>query len=372
MSDEKGLLAAIWDQPHDDAPRLVYADWLEENGQPERAEFIRVQCELARLGEWDESPRTDELEARENKLWAKHRKAWRAALPEALRRDPFHRGFPAPQRTFRAPAPFAQLTAADLAGAPSWRFTLKSVRDKHAELIAGAPALARTTRLDLREDRGRLSTAAIDALARGALANLEWLSLDNLLPGDAGVEALVSADVPHLRGVMLDGNQLTDAAVERLGAWRCRPRLEELYLGQNNLGDPSLDVIASSPVTRGLRSLVIGDNPGFTAAGLIRLIESPVASSLAVLQVAGSAGATPEFAEALAASQQSRALRTLTLPFTPLGDRGVAAILHSPHLQDLGYLNVQGCGQRAGKVVRELDARFGGYVSGWGGHRRSK
>ena len=36
MSDEKARLAAIWENPHEDTPRLVYADWLQENGQPER------------------------------------------------------------------------------------------------------------------------------------------------------------------------------------------------------------------------------------------------------------------------------------------------------------------------------------------------
>jgi uncharacterized protein (TIGR02996 family) len=48
--DERALLAAIVAAPDDDLPRLVYADWLEENGRPERAEFIRVQIELSRLG----------------------------------------------------------------------------------------------------------------------------------------------------------------------------------------------------------------------------------------------------------------------------------------------------------------------------------
>jgi uncharacterized protein (TIGR02996 family) len=48
MTDADALFAAILADPADDAPRLVYADWLEEHGQPERAEFIRVQCELAR------------------------------------------------------------------------------------------------------------------------------------------------------------------------------------------------------------------------------------------------------------------------------------------------------------------------------------
>jgi uncharacterized protein (TIGR02996 family) len=41
------LLRAVLGDPADDGLRLVYADWLEENGQGERAEFIRVQVELA-------------------------------------------------------------------------------------------------------------------------------------------------------------------------------------------------------------------------------------------------------------------------------------------------------------------------------------
>ncbi len=46
MSDRKSLLKAIYENPHDDNLWLVYADWLEENGEPEYAEFIRIDCEL--------------------------------------------------------------------------------------------------------------------------------------------------------------------------------------------------------------------------------------------------------------------------------------------------------------------------------------
>ena len=49
FTDEDALLRAVWDAPHDDAPRLVYADWLDEHGDPDRAQFVRLQCELARL-----------------------------------------------------------------------------------------------------------------------------------------------------------------------------------------------------------------------------------------------------------------------------------------------------------------------------------
>ena len=53
MNDRHAFLRAIKDNPDDDTPRLVYADWLEEHGEPERAELIRVQIELPRL--WEKS-----------------------------------------------------------------------------------------------------------------------------------------------------------------------------------------------------------------------------------------------------------------------------------------------------------------------------
>lgn len=48
LSRPDSFLAAIVAEPDDDAPRLVYCDWLEEQGDVTRAEFLRVQCELAK------------------------------------------------------------------------------------------------------------------------------------------------------------------------------------------------------------------------------------------------------------------------------------------------------------------------------------
>lgn len=48
---ETEFLAAIRADKADDLPRLVFADWLEETGEPDnvaRAEFIRLGCELVR------------------------------------------------------------------------------------------------------------------------------------------------------------------------------------------------------------------------------------------------------------------------------------------------------------------------------------
>lgn len=49
MTEHESFLQAIIANPADDAPRLIYADWLEEHGNSNRAEFIRIQCELAAM-----------------------------------------------------------------------------------------------------------------------------------------------------------------------------------------------------------------------------------------------------------------------------------------------------------------------------------
>jgi len=40
--DEEALLAAIESTPLDDAPRLIYADWLQERGEDVKAEYLRA------------------------------------------------------------------------------------------------------------------------------------------------------------------------------------------------------------------------------------------------------------------------------------------------------------------------------------------
>jgi uncharacterized protein (TIGR02996 family) len=97
MTQDQALLRAILDEPDGDAPRLVYADWLEERGRPgdaERAEFIRAQIAKALLSSDD--PKWIELHRREHALLGNHGEAWVSNLPRMARwdcRPMFHRGF---------------------------------------------------------------------------------------------------------------------------------------------------------------------------------------------------------------------------------------------------------------------------------------
>jgi uncharacterized protein (TIGR02996 family) len=78
MSDRDAFLRAIIDNPGDDAPRLVYADWLEEHGDPARGEFIRLQCELGRilLGTQAAYDRYTAIHRRCGTLLSRHHTRW--------------------------------------------------------------------------------------------------------------------------------------------------------------------------------------------------------------------------------------------------------------------------------------------------------
>lgn len=52
-TEQRAFLDAIIENPQDDTLRVVYADYLEENGDGARAEFIRLQCfEFERKAVW--------------------------------------------------------------------------------------------------------------------------------------------------------------------------------------------------------------------------------------------------------------------------------------------------------------------------------
>jgi uncharacterized protein (TIGR02996 family) len=61
--DETRLLEAIREAPDDDAARLVYADFLDANGDP-RGELVRIEMELLRL-----KPRLAELKRALDPEW---------------------------------------------------------------------------------------------------------------------------------------------------------------------------------------------------------------------------------------------------------------------------------------------------------------
>src|SRR5207249_4566878 len=88
---EDAFLRAVAEQPADDGPRLVYADWLEEQGDADRAAFIRAQCELARLAPDD--PRAEELALAAQDLLTARLGDWLDPFKSFLGEPQFRRGF---------------------------------------------------------------------------------------------------------------------------------------------------------------------------------------------------------------------------------------------------------------------------------------
>src|ERR1700722_3776040 len=89
MADEASFLEAIISEPDDDSLRLIFADWLDERGDP-RGKFIRVQIELARLSADD--PRLAPLKDRECELLGRHKIAWLGPIGDLVGEARFGRG----------------------------------------------------------------------------------------------------------------------------------------------------------------------------------------------------------------------------------------------------------------------------------------
>ena len=83
MPDREAFIAAIAANPADDLPRLVFADWLDENGEGERAEFIRTQI---RWHHATEELEKQHLNRRAAELFREHWQQW--LRPFLLALDP--------------------------------------------------------------------------------------------------------------------------------------------------------------------------------------------------------------------------------------------------------------------------------------------
>lgn len=213
MHEGPALLAAVLAHPDDDTPRLIYADWLEENGCPERAEFIRIQIELARRPNLT-------LQARESALLAAHAERWLAPLrtPDGPlfgeAHGVFRRGFvetvwmTAGRFLERAGVLFAQTPVREL------RVTRTSL--EHFIRLIGSDGLLRLATLDL-SDR-KLGDEAVSLLAGSPqVRNLHVLRLRGCGFTHAGAIALVrSPFLSRLRTLDVSYNALGPAALAAL------------------------------------------------------------------------------------------------------------------------------------------------------------
>lgn len=87
----EGLFAAIIDNPDDDGLRLIYADWLEENEQEDRARFIRLQ--ITAYAEDNAFCGIDGKRSAVHERWARDVCEWTGGMEYAHKRVIFRRGW---------------------------------------------------------------------------------------------------------------------------------------------------------------------------------------------------------------------------------------------------------------------------------------
>jgi uncharacterized protein (TIGR02996 family) len=216
MTEPDPLLRAVCEHPAEDAPRLVYADWLEETGRPERAEFIRVQVERARLPADDS--RQEDLRERDFALRYRHDTGWRKELPRlsGVNWQRFWRGFVSGVN-FERWRFFHRFADSVFSTIPVQFLRLAGVSADQCRELVSSPYLGQLLGLDLRMTR--IGSDGIQALAE--------------CPSLVGLQSLV------LRGV---------SGPERYGVWQTQA-----------LGEAGAYALAVSPYLRSLTRLDLTD-----------------------------------------------------------------------------------------------------------------
>lgn len=336
MTDNEALLQAVCTDPDNVGLRLIYADYLEEQGDA-RADFIRVQCDLADLSEDDD--RVPALKERELQLLNRHGRAWVQELELAHNPCTFRRGF----------VEALTMSADDFLASAERLFQKTPLRElrltstgAHTDGLAASPWLARLGRL-------RIAAAGdVDAVALCAsphLQNLHALNLGGFHLGMGCIRALV-AGFAQLRELGLHGCQQMGAAeaeiLAREGHFR---ELECLSIDGMRLGTAGLHALAATRHWPKLRTMRLVQCNGMDS-GVRTLAMSPFFPELHTLNLSGNE-LHGESLQALADSPQRAALRHLDLSFNKVGAAALRSLGASRSLGNLRKLLLHGCGLAA-------------------------
>jgi uncharacterized protein (TIGR02996 family) len=242
MSDEDALLSAIAAHPGEDTPRLMYADWLDEHGQPVRAEFIRVQVEIARLESLSREAKNGfiPLYVRHQQLLDNHFADLLGPLAplQGNAEVVFHRGFVSaiefPVGTFLSHAALVagQRPLPDIAVTGVVGRLPEFLRNPHTDCVTRIRGYAAGGAAPHYPDDADDSIGAIRRMTR-----LEELDLENCGVNDRHCELAFDVSVPSLRDLDLSYNLITDGGVRDLLRTDLPRQLTHLVLGGNEITD---------------------------------------------------------------------------------------------------------------------------------------
>jgi len=291
--DQPELLAAIVNRPDAMEVRLIYADWLDENGQPERAELSRlwVERQLAAWPAW--AAEHQFYDDRVAKLHAQAADRWFSQVSRSVGlpvqpSDLILQGFSGCVDSLQASeSRFIQVGSLLLHRHPIDSLTLQELRPRTTAFTGANPALSGIRHLHLHR---------------------QALTLDH-------AQALARTD------------QLTS--------------LQTLDLSEAELPAEWVGVVCSAPALSGLRRLRL-DSVRSSSRLIPALLERPLAGPLAELSLVGVASDVEAISE-LSTSRYLQDLETLDLSYNFFGLDGAMLLAESPYLRFLAHLRLDSC-----------------------------
>lgn len=241
MTDAQTLLNEVLANPADREPRLVYADWLLDQGDL-RGEFIQLQVEAEKLSQFD--PVRKKLESKARKLLKEH------GGPGNL---------PAGVKNFEYTAGFVEWV----------ELTIRQFLKVGEELFAGSPVRD----VDLvGVDMRKLSKSPLLERPEGVVLKKSgetWMGDERLH------EFVTSPRVANLKRLTIMSHWLGMDSIESIASTPHLGSLEELHIYNNGIGDFG-PMLAAAESLRDIRELTAFQNDGaeFTDKSLIAIGES--------------------------------------------------------------------------------------------------
>ena len=341
-ADGRALFAAICADPEDDTSRLVYADWLDEQGDEPRAEALRMSIERRRLPEWE--PRAWVLDARMDRLGEKHREGWDAELPKLVD------GMWSTGRS----------GLVEQVRVSSGRSLLEQ-----EEVIFSAGPI-KSLSIDLAFEENPDDTRLLASCA--SMSRIRSLSLDGMVsPELLGLRTLAASPyLTHLRHLQRCKCSDEDNLLEYLAECPSFPNLESLTLFGADFTATGCEALARSPLLQTLQRLNIW-NANINNAGLRHLMGMPHFGQLRELRLSDNRltpqpfkrffaidwqclehldlsmnSLHPTAVRHLAACLRMNRLRWLDLSanYRDFGDAGANVLARASHLDDLCVLAI--------------------------------
>jgi uncharacterized protein (TIGR02996 family) len=360
---ESVLLAAIVAAPEDDLPRLAYADHLEEVGQAERAEFIRLEVELAKEQAADDR---EQIRQRAVELLKRHGKTWFPLLERVVSREYVtDRGFPNEvfldarkfivhgEAIFHANPTLRELvicrlgrnmpglaSCSALEQVRALSFFETPLRAQEMEELAASPHLRNLRCFEIPHTDTRIGPRGARALANArSITRLTTLNLDSQAIHDSGAGDICCASwAAGLEVLELGNNGLSDDTPRTLQRGARLNSLHTLDLSRNHLTPAGIRTLTTGVRLEGLKSLSLGNNLVLDA-GVRSLVESACFGRLSHLNLW--AGGLSDLGCAIVCRAAS-ALQALDLSVSGAGPETFLALRATPpgRLQDL---NLSGC-----------------------------